>query len=173
MAETIHARRLRFTVLGCLLFGLLVTHVSVRYLMSALHGFTVYRGLDSSVLLVVSGIYTGSIIVLAAIAMARLETAGGISGAGLVLLAAEPFTTVFESGCQVSAGSGSSLLPEVVVDGITVGISSWNGSCEASLNTAVIAVGLLCVAGGLWMGNFPAIALSRWRAVVDSYYPWC
>jgi hypothetical protein len=171
MAATTHARRLRLPVLGCLLFGLLVTHVSVRYLLSTLHGFAVYRGLDSRVSVAVLGLYVSSSLVVNTIVIIRHEAAGGVSGAGFVLFAVEPFTTIFEAGCQVAAGSGSPLLPAVTVDGIVVGLSTWNGSCGTPLNTPVIAVGLCCVAGGLWMANVPAVVLTRWLGVLDPYCP--
>jgi len=160
-------------VLGCLLYGLLVTHISVRYLLSTLHGFVTFRGVDPAISLVVLSIYTVSMVVLAVIAVIRQATAGGISGAGFLLFAAEPFTSalIFGDGCQVAAGSGSSLLPEVTIEGIVVNLSAWNGSCGTSLNTAVIAVGLLGVSGGLWMANVPTVALSRWLSVLEPYCP--
>ena len=45
MSISIHSRSRRLTVVVCLLSGLLVGNVSVRYLFGTLFGFVKYRGL--------------------------------------------------------------------------------------------------------------------------------
>lgn len=170
MADTRYTRRLRLTVLGCLLFWLVVIHVSVRYLQIPLSRFGTFGGVDPTML---SLIYPVSMIVLAVVAIRRQGTAGWLSGAGFLLFAVEPPTStlIFGDGCLLTVSPNWSLLPAVSINGIAVGLT--NASCGVSLNSVVLGLGVLCVAGGLWMGNVPAIALSRWRAVVDPYYPWC
>lgn len=167
------SRRLRLVVVGCGLFGLLVSHVSVRYLVSALFGFVTYRGLAPVVPFLVLGLYAVSVGALAVLVAARRGRAGAVLGTGLLLLVVEPLTSsmLWGDGCEVGSATGTSLLPRTTVDGAAVVVYAWNGACSASLNTVAIGLGLLSVGVGLWLGSLPEETLTRWLRLVEAYLP--
>lgn len=167
------SHRLRLAVIGCGLFGLLVVHVSLRYLFSALFGFVTYRGLNPILPVLVLGVYTVLLVALGVIAAVHRGKSGIVLGTGSLLLAGEPLTSTFVwgDGCEVGGSAGSSLLPEVTGDGAAVVVYAWNGSCSTSLNSVVIGVGVIVVGFGLWTGRLPDSTLARWMALVETYWP--
>jgi hypothetical protein len=166
-------RRLRLVVVGCGLFGLLVTHVSVRYLVSTLFGFVTYSGLAPVVPFLVLGLYSVPVGALAVLVAARRGRAGAVLGTGYLLLVVEPLTSslLWGDGCEVGSTAGVSLLPRTTMDGVAVVVYAWNGACSASLNTLAIGIGLSSVGIGLWMGDLPEEALTRWLMLVETYWP--
>lgn len=153
---------IRLTVMGCVLFGLLVAHLAIRYLHISLFGFVKYRGLAPVVPWVILGAYILLLGVLAVVAVYRLERNGLAIGTGLLLFAVEPFT-ILNGGCQVSSSAGLASIPRVAWDGAAIVIWAWNGSCSMYLAYPLVAVALLLVAVGMWVGSLPDVALSRWR----------
>lgn len=173
MPDDTRSGRLRIAVIGCSLFALLVLHVSLRYLVSALFGFVTYRGLAPTVPFLVLGLYVILLFVLAGILAVRHGKSGVVLGTGLLLLAVEPVTSSFTwgDGCEVSGTAGASLLPEITVDGVRLILYAWNGSCSASLTTVVIGVGGLLAGIGLWMGRLPDVTLTRWITLIETVCP--
>lgn len=72
----------------------------------------------------------------------------------------------FGDSCLAGDGTRATLIPEVGVDGVAVVLLSWNRSCSDSLNTVVISVGLLGVAGSLWMMS--EVILTWWRILLET-----
>lgn len=159
--EPQHPSTLRATAIGCLLFLLLVVQFAVLYLFLYLFQLATYRGLDGAVPFVVQGAFT-ALLVVSAIAMIRREQpAGLLLGAGLLLLAAAPFT-VFKGGCEVAATSQLVRpLPHLIWRGIGIGIETANNACSAYLNGILVGIGYVLLAWGLWLGTLPDIALRR------------
>ena len=173
MPTSIRSRSLRLTVVVCLLAGLLVGHVSVRYLIGTLFGFVTYRGLTPIAPWVVLLLYLLVLIGVAVRAAIRRGIPGISLGLGLLLLAVEPLLSSFMwgDGCEVRGTSQASLIPEISVSGARVTLFAWNGSCSVSVTPAVIGISILLLGSGLWMGNLPETTLGRWTAFVDAYLP--
>jgi hypothetical protein len=157
-------------VVGCGLFALLAMHVSFRYALSATFGFAEYRGLAPLVPFLLLGVYMLLLGGAAAVSAVRRGIAGFGMGAGLLAFAAEPVSSSFlwGDGCEVSNTVGGSLVPEVTVDGGRIILYSWNGACSASLNTALLGLGLLVLGSGLWRDSLPGIAFARWLHAVGT-----
>lgn len=143
----------------------------MRYLHISLFGFVKYRGLNPVVPWVVLGVYLVLLVILAGIAVRWRGGAGLALATGLLLFAAEPFTTL-NGGCEVGTAAGVfPTIPRVAVDGTAILLESWNGSCTAYLNSLVEGFGALWIAGGLWFDSLPDRTLDRWTAVVERYWP--
>jgi len=173
MSTTIRPRTVRSPVIGCGLFALLFGHVVLRYLDSALFGYTLYRGLTPEVpflLLAAYMLLLGAVAILSAVRRGR----PGISiGVGMLVFAIEPISSAFlwGDGCEVGGTTGASLVPEVAVDWPGIVLYSWNGACSATLNTVLVGVGLLLVGGGLWRDDLPDIAFDRWMDMIETSAP--
>lgn len=173
MPTSIRSRSLRLTVVVCLLSGLLVGHVSVRYLFGTLFGFVKYRGLAPVAPWVVLLLYLLLLIGVAVRATIRRGIPGITLGLGLLLLAVEPLVSSFiwGDGCEAGSASQASLLPEISVSGARVTLFAWNGSCSVSVTPAIIGISILLLGSALWMGNLPETTHGRWTAFVDAYLP--
>lgn len=166
-------RSLRLTAIGCGLAFLLVIHISMRYLIGTLFGFAEYRGLSPVIPFLALGVYVLLLGGVAVSAIARRELAGLSLGTGLLILAVEPIASSFlwGDGCEVSAGAGASLLPEILVRqmGRVIVLFTWNGSCSVSLTTPVIGIGVAFVGIGLWAGEILDNFVARWVALLERY----
>ena len=168
MSATTRSRSVRLLVVGCGLFALLAVHVSLRYVFSTTFGFAEYRGLAPIVPFLLLGVYMLFLGGAAAVSAVRRGIAGIGMGAGLLAFAVEPLSSSFllGDGCEVSNAVGGSLIPEVTVDGLWITLYSWNGACSASLNTALLGLGLLVLGSGLWRDSLPDFAFARWMNAV-------
>jgi hypothetical protein len=157
-------------VVVCGLFALLAVHVSFRYALSATFGFAEYRGLAPLVPFLLLGVYMLLLGGAAAVSALRRGIAGIGMGAGLLAFAVEPVSSSFlwGDGCEVSNAVGGSLIPEVTVDGLGIILYSWNGACSASINTALLGLGLLALGSGLWRDSLPELAFARWMHAVGT-----
>ncbi|PSQ24280.1 hypothetical protein BRD04_01665 [Halobacteriales archaeon QS_9_67_17] len=170
MSATTQSYSVRLLVVGCGLFTLLAVHVSFRYALSATFGFAEYRGLAPLVPFFLLGVYMLLLGGAAAVSAVRRGIAGIGMGAGLLAFAVEPVSSSFlwGDGCEVSSAAGESLVPEVTVDGLWITLYSWNGACSASLNTALLGLGLLVLGRGLWRDSLPELAFARWLHAVGA-----
>ena len=170
MSATTQSRSVRLLVVACGLFALLAVHVSFRYALSATFGFAEYRGLAPLVPFLLLGVYTLLLGGAAAVSAVRRGIAGIGMGAGLLAFAVEPVSSSFlwGDGCEVSNAAGGSPIPEVTVDGIGITLYSWNGACSASLNIALLGLGLLALGSGLWRGNLLKLAFARWMNAAET-----
>lgn len=152
---------LRLGVVCSPVVAVLAGHLAMRYLHVSLFGYVTYRGLPPVVPWVVLGASLLVLVALAGLAVRRWSGPGLALGAGLLLLAAEPFA-ILDGGCEVGAATGAaSIVPRVVVDGVAVVVYSWNGACDAHLHGVVLTAGVLSVAGGLWFSSIPGTVLGR------------
>jgi hypothetical protein len=160
-------------VVSCGLCGLLVLHISLRYLSSTLFGFVTHREIAPVVPAFVLGIHSLLLLALAVVAAVRFEKSGVVLGTGLLLFAIEPGTSSFiwGDGCEVGGGGGASLLSTLTRDGPAVIFYTWNGACSISLNTVAIGIGVLLVGVGLWLGRLPEVTLSQWMMLLETYWP--
>jgi hypothetical protein len=173
MAASIRSRSLRLAVVACLLSGLLVGHVLVRYLFGTLFGFVKYRGLAPVAPWVVLLLYLLLLIGIAVWVAIQRDSPGIPLSLGLLLLAVEPLASSFMwgDGCEVGSASQVSLIPEISVSGARVTLFAWNGACSVSITPAILGISILLLGSGLWMGNLPETTLRRWIAVVDALVP--
>jgi len=147
------SRDVQLTEVGCLLFGLLVVHIVLRYLAAVLFGFVTYRGLAPAIPWLITGIHMLLFVVLGVGVAINRGKAGGLLGGALLLLSVEPLSSAFVwgDGCEVSSNLGSTLFPEVTIQPGAVILYAWNGGCSASLNIALIGISALLAGGGLWL----------------------
>lgn len=156
-----HSPLLRATAIGCLLFLLLVAQFAMLYLFLYLFQLAMFRGLDGVVPWVVQGGFTGLLVGGAIAAIRREKPAGLLLGAGLLLLAAAPFTA-FGGGCEVTANTNTFRpLPHFVWRGVGIGFETPNEACSTYLNGILLGVGYVLIARGLWVGTLPDVALHR------------
>jgi len=173
MSTPIRSRSLRLTVVVCLVFGLLVGHLSIRYLFGTLFGFVTYRGLAPVAPWAVLLLYLLLLVGVAVGVTVRRGVPGISLGLGLLLLAVEPLLSSFMwgDGCEVGGTSQASPIPEVSASGARITLFVWNGSCSVSVTPAIIGISVLLLGSGLWLGNLPEMTLGRWTASVDGYLP--
>jgi hypothetical protein len=164
----------RFTTAACLLSLLLVLHLSLRYLFGTLFGFVKYRGLAPVAPFVVLVLCTVLLVGVAGLTAVRRGVAGLALGAGLSVLAVEPFISsfVWGDGCEVSGTAQASLLPEIVGSGTRLVLQPWNGSCSVTLTLPVIGLSTVFLGIGFWRGHLPEAALSRWMSSLEMHWPW-
>lgn len=173
MLMNFHSNQTRLKIFGLILFCLLGTHLMIRYLSSTLFGFATYKGLNSIVPFAVLWGYLLLLVVLAIYTALRLGNYGIILGTGLLLLATEPFISIFlwGDGCKVGGHSGATLVPEFTIESGVVVLYTWNGACTTSINTALIGAGILLAGLAIWLGRFPNFVLKLLIKSIQTYWP--
>jgi len=166
-----HAGPLRATAVGCVLVLLLVIQFAVLYLFLYLFRLVTYRNLPGAVPWLLLGGFTVLLVGLAARALWRGGPSGLLLGAGILLLAAAPFT-VFGGGCEVAGGTGLlGPIPNLVWRGIGLGIETADGACDAYLNAVLVGLGYAAMAGGLWLDPATDAAIGRAIGVLETVWP--